>query len=65
MDDQKTNGDAVDIIECEGVGYAVLHYTSGSTFRDPKTASLWDAADEALKALCLHLENDTGREVCG
>ena len=57
-----TNGDAIDVIEDEGLGYAVQHYTSGP-FRDPETQRLWDAAASALNALEAHLERDTGREV--
>ena len=59
---QYTNGDAVDIIENEGVGYAVQHYISGDYFKDPVTAALWNAADKSLKALVEHLKRETGRE---
>lgn len=59
----KTNGEAVDIIENEGLGYAVQHYISGDAFADPKTARLWNDADRALATLVTHLERETGREV--
>ncbi len=63
MGDKYTNGDAVDIIENEGVGYAVQHYISGDSFKDPKTAELWNAANKALTDLCEYLSRETGREV--
>lgn len=58
-----TNGVAVDIIENEGVGYAVQHYIDGDAFKDPETVRLWKAADKGLKDLCEYLANETGREV--
>lgn len=58
-----TNGDAADIIENEGVGYAVQHYIDGEWFKDPVTALLWTAADNALTALLAHINRETGREV--
>lgn len=62
-DELRTNGDAVDIIENEGLGYAVQHYISGSAFADAKTARLWNAADSALTELAEHLARETGRDV--
>ena len=61
--DKYTNGDAVDIIENEGLGYAVQHYCTGDYFKDPQTAKLWDEASNALNALSLYLENETGRDI--
>lgn len=58
-----TNGDAVDIIENEGLGYAVTSYCGGENFKDPVTAGLWSAAENVLTALTKHLERETGREV--
>lgn len=52
-----TNTDAVDIIENEGIGYAVLHYCDADNFIDPKTQLLWKSAELALKDLQEHLEN--------
>lgn len=63
MPDKYTNGDAAAIIENEGLGYAVQHYTSGDQFKDPVTAALWNAADKSLTALVTHLARETGREV--
>lgn len=58
-----TNAEAVDIIESEGLEYAVRHYTSGMTMKDPSTSALWAAADAALGDLVEHLERETGRKV--
>lgn len=57
-----TNGDAVDIIENEGVGYAVQHYVSGSWFKDDTTERLWTNAANALELLQDYLRKDTGRD---
>jgi len=61
MTDLKTNGYACDVIENEGLSYAVQDYCSGSTFKDPTTAELWDAAEAALDTLVRYLETETGR----
>lgn len=63
--DKKTNGYAVDTIENEGVGYAVMHYIGGDAFKDAETAKLWSEASRALETLCNHLAVETGREVEG
>lgn len=63
MSGDATNGDAVDIVDNEGIGYAVLHYCSGDHFKDPMTVDLWNAAGSQLKALQAYLEKETGREL--
>lgn len=63
MADLYSNGDAVDIIENEGLGYAVQNYTSGDSFKDPETKRLWNEADAALTTLVAYLEKETGREI--
>jgi hypothetical protein len=63
MEKEYTNGDAADIIEDEGLGYAVQHYCSADSFKDPVTAELWDAADKALTALVAYIEKETGRDL--
>lgn len=50
-----SNKEARDIIESEGVGYAVQHYISGDSFKDKKTAELWNKAEAALNELEEHL----------
>jgi hypothetical protein len=61
MAGEATNGDAMDILANEGVGYAVTGYCSGDHFKDPKTTHLWDAAEKALNDLTGYLERETGR----
>jgi hypothetical protein len=63
MPGERTNGDAVDIIENEGLDYAVRHYISGDEFKDPETAKRWKLADKTLTDLCEYLARETGREV--
>lgn len=63
MADKYSDSDAVDIIENEGLGYAVHDYCSGDSFASEITGGLWDAADAALEALVWHLKQSTGREV--
>lgn len=63
MSIQCTNGEAIDIIENEGIGYAVLHYCDGSNFEDYITCFLWDAAQNSLQNLVDYLELKTGREI--
>jgi hypothetical protein len=45
-----------DIIENEGLEYAVLHYMDESSIDSTKTAKLWKVAREALQALSKHLK---------
>lgn len=66
MSDEKyTNGDVIDRIEQEGIGYAIMHYMDSSHIKDPETVRLWDNASNALSELVTYLERDTGREVDG
>lgn len=58
-----TNGDAMDILANEGVGYAVTGYCSGDHFKDPETTRLWNAAEEGLNNLTQYLERETGRSL--
>lgn len=58
----KTNGYAVDIIENEGIGYAVQHYIDGDSFKDPETRRLWNEASLALSELESYLRAETGRD---
>lgn len=57
-----SNGDAVDIIDNEGIGYAVLDYTSAEEFKDTRTAELWANAAIALGELESWLAAETGRD---
>lgn len=62
-DRDKTNGYAVDTIENEGLEYAVRCYCDGSTFKDPKTRELWEAAAKSLDDLVKYLNDETGRDL--
>lgn len=57
-----SNNEAINIIQSEGMGYAVQHFISGEAFKDPQTAALWNAAADALTKLETHLETTTGHE---
>lgn len=65
MSQDKTNGYAADVIENEGVGYAIMHYIDGDAFKDPETRRLWAAAEQALVALCAYISDETGRDIQG
>ena len=55
MSDLKDNKDAIYTIDNEGIGYALLDYTSGVTFENRTTARLWEEATIALCKLETHL----------
>lgn len=56
MEDKKyTDHEVAEIIEDEGIGYAVLHYMNSTYCKNPETAELWDQAEIALKNLADHL----------
>lgn len=63
MREPASNEDAIQIIQSEGLGYAVYDYCSGSRFADPRTVKLWDEARAALQALGDYLEECTGLEI--
>ncbi len=46
-----TMNDAYNIIENEGLGYAVTSYISGNEFADPKLRELWNNAERVLNDL--------------
>ena len=52
------NDEVIGIIESEGIGYAVLCYTNGDTFKDEKLAQLWKEAKEKLEAINEYLGID-------
>ena len=53
---------ARDIINNEGIGYAVQSYCSGSDFEDKKLVKLWNTAKKALDALEEYVENNADDE---
>lgn len=47
-----------EIVEDEGLDYAVRHYMSSDSIKSEETAQLWSAASDALEALAKHLHLD-------
>ena len=59
MSDRKLNDvEVVDVIEQEGVWYAVRDYLSEEDIENPKTAELWKVARLALNVLSQYLKLD-------
>jgi len=50
-----SNKRARQIINQEGIGYAVQSYCSAEEFKDPQTVYLWKKAYEALESLEFYL----------
>ncbi len=48
MPDKKSNFEISEIIEQEGLGYAVQHYLNAAACADPEMKKLWAQAKEAL-----------------
>lgn len=40
-----------DIVETEGLGYAINHYLSSDRIRDPELAKLWKEARKAMSKI--------------
>ena len=52
----------IDIINSEGLGYAVKDYMSGENIADEKLAKLWDIATNALREIELYIEKQIGED---
>lgn len=52
-----TNRRVAEIVNQEGIGYAVLHYMSSKDIKDKELKKLWNKAHKALKNLEDFLEN--------
>ena len=50
-----TNETVVDVIDCEGLGYAVQHYFKASMLEDKNLQVLWQRAADALSAIEAYL----------
>lgn len=48
-----------EVVDSEGLDYAVRHYMDSNGIGNPETAKLWDAAAEALNALAAQLKLDS------
>lgn len=51
------NTEIAEIVEREGLGYAVQWYMSGKNFKDKYLANLWDETKERLDEIEEILEN--------
>jgi len=51
-----SNKRARQIINQEGIGYAVQSYCSAEDFKDPQTVLLWQKAHDALNSLEFYLK---------
>ena len=58
----RNNNDVADIVEDEGLGYAVMDYMDSSDFRDLELAKLWDDAAKHLNALSDYLRKNSSYE---
>lgn len=45
---KRTVEEIADIINAEGLGYAIQHYLSGSNIEDQKLSKMWDEAESLL-----------------
>lgn len=59
MSDKYSNRDILDIVDNEGLGYAVLGYLGpkGEQFEDRTLGSLWDSAYKHLQELDNYLSS--------
>jgi len=57
-----SNKRARQIINQEGIGYAVQSYCYAEDFKDPQTVLLWQKACDALNELENYLEQDSSIE---
>jgi hypothetical protein len=46
-----SNRKVADIVECEGLGYAITDYMNSDDFEDKHLAELWDQAQTVLKEI--------------
>jgi hypothetical protein len=61
MADKKlSNRTVAQIVDNEGIGYAIQHYMSADSIADPELAALWTQANEILSKIervCVQAEN--------
>jgi len=51
MSEKRSIQDVADIVEIEGLGYAVSNYLSAENIEEPELARQWKIAKEALTAI--------------
>jgi hypothetical protein len=60
MSGEYNNADVGGIVENEGLGYAVQHYTSHTAIKDQEVAQRWKAAADAMNELERYLRDEAG-----
>lgn len=60
MDDEGklSNQEVAEVVECEGLGYAIQHYLSADRIEDEDLAELWAEAAALLDDISGRLEID-------
>lgn len=56
MPTKKTKQEVADIIEMEGLGYAITDYLDADNIEDEELSILWGRADAAMKLIMRKLE---------
>lgn len=56
MSAKLTDAEVDALVESEGLDYAIMYYTDGKNFENPKLRKLWRAAGEKLRAIETILE---------
>jgi hypothetical protein len=56
MDDSYDNAEVRDVIEREGLEYAITGYLSADNIKDPKLRKMWNKARVTLEAIQEYLE---------
>ena len=49
MSEKYSVNEMADIIDAEGLDYAIMHYCSADKIADPKLAKLWKKANKSLE----------------
>ena len=57
---KKSLQEVADIVEIEGLGYAVQSYLSADSIKDPEVSRLWHQAKTALDAIAARLQKVSG-----
>lgn len=58
MSRKYTLEEVADIVQIEGLGYAIQHYMSGESIEDPELAQLWGKCAELMYEIERKLEGD-------
>lgn len=55
-EDKMTVAQVVDVIDSEGLGYAIRDYMSGDFIEDQELAKLWDEARKSIMLIETHIK---------